>query len=66
MAKLTSKQRSALPSSTIAGPHRSYPIPDRNHAKAAIVDASRAYHAGHISKAVEEHIIGKAKRKLGS
>ncbi len=36
MAKLTSKARKALPASTFAGPDRSFPIPDKGHAKAAL------------------------------
>ena len=36
MSKLTTKQRNSLPASTFAGPDRSYPIPDKNHAKAAL------------------------------
>jgi hypothetical protein len=36
MAKLTSKQRKALPASEFAGPKRSFPIPDAGHAKAAL------------------------------
>ena len=36
MSKLSAKARKALPSSTFAGPGRSFPIPDKNHAKAAL------------------------------
>ena len=36
MAKLTAKDRKALPASTFAGPGRSFPIPDKGHAKAAL------------------------------
>lgn len=65
MAKLSTKSRNALSSSSFAGPGRSFPIENRSHAEAAIRDAPKSYNAGHISKAVEEHIIGAAKRKLG-
>jgi len=65
MAKLSSKRRNSLPSSEFAGPDRSYPIPDRSHAANAKARAVQQYNAGHISKSVEEHIIGKANRKLG-
>lgn len=65
MAKLTAKARLKIPSKDFAGPGRSFPIEDKAHARAAIRLAPRALHAGHISKAVEEHIIGKARRKLG-
>lgn len=36
MATLTAKARKKLPASTFAGPGRSFPIPDANHAKAAL------------------------------
>lgn len=42
MSKLTSKQRKALPAKTFAGPGRSFPINDRNHAKAALIDVNKA------------------------
>lgn len=64
MATLTSKARNNLPKSDFAGPDRSYPIPDRSHAANAKARAVQQYNAGHISKAVEEHIIGKANRVL--
>lgn len=41
MAKLTAGKRNALPSRDFAGPDRSYPIEDRNHAKAALSRASQ-------------------------
>jgi hypothetical protein len=36
MARLTAKARRALPKSTFAGPGRSFPIPDKGHAHAAL------------------------------
>lgn len=36
MARLSAAQRRALPPSTFAGPNRSFPIPDKGHAKAAL------------------------------
>jgi len=41
MAKLTSSARNALPSSTFAGPDRSYPIPDKSHARNALSRVSQ-------------------------
>jgi len=41
MAKLTAAQRKALPAKDFAGPDRSFPIPDRKHAKAAIMDGAK-------------------------
>lgn len=36
MATLTQKVRNSIPTSKFAGPGRSYPIPDANHARAAL------------------------------
>lgn len=36
MAKLTASARRALPASDFAGPGRSFPIPDKGHARAAL------------------------------
>lgn len=40
MAKLSSADRSALPASDFAGPDRSYPINDTNHARNALARSS--------------------------
>lgn len=42
MARLTTKARKSLSSSTFAGPHRSFPIPDKGHAKAALALIGKA------------------------
>lgn len=36
MAVLSAAERKRLPSSTFAGPDRSFPIPDKAHARAAL------------------------------
>lgn len=36
MAKLTSKDRKGLPAKDFAGPARSFPIPDKSHARNAL------------------------------
>jgi hypothetical protein len=36
MARLKASTRAKLPASKFAGPNRSFPIPDKNHAKAAL------------------------------
>lgn len=41
MAKLTSKGRKALAAKTFAGPKRSYPIPDKAHARNALARVSQ-------------------------
>ena len=41
MAKLTSAARGKLKTASFAGPNRSYPIEDANHARAALSMVSR-------------------------
>ena len=65
MAKLTAADRKGMAASTFAGPNRSFPIPDKNHARAALSGATRALHAGHISEGEASHIRKVADRKLG-
>ena len=64
MAKLTSGARKALPRSDFAGPGRSFPVEDAEHARKAIQLAPRSEHAGNISKETEERIVAKAKARL--
>lgn len=59
MARLTQAQRDALPDSAFAGPGRSYPVNDKNHARAAL---SMLHNAPTSSQAA---IRRKAERKLG-
>jgi len=65
MAKLTTKARKALPKSEFAGPDRSYPVPDKAHARNAKARASQAVNAGRMSKAQEAKIDRKADKVLG-
>ena len=64
MAKLTSGQRSKIPTKEFAGKRRSFPIEDDDHARAAIRLAPRSENAGNISHETEEKIVAKARRKL--
>lgn len=41
MAKLTAKTRNALPTKDFAGPGRSYPVQDKNHARNALSRVSQ-------------------------
>lgn len=41
MTKLTAERRNALPSKDFAGPDRSYPIQDANHARNALARVSQ-------------------------
>jgi hypothetical protein len=61
MAKLTSKARSKLPTSTFAGPNRSYPIPDKAHAANA-----KARAAQFASPALKAKVDAKANKVLGN
>jgi hypothetical protein len=65
MAKLSAKQRKALPKSKFAGPGRSYPVPDKSHAANAKARASQARAAGRISAGQEASIDAKANKVLG-
>lgn len=65
MAKLSTDERKSLPKSEFAGPDRSYPVPDKSHARNAKARASQAQNAGRISKAQEAKIDAKANRVLG-
>lgn len=56
--KLTSKARKDLPKKDFAGPGRSFPIEDKKHARAAMMDA------GHKPKAEREKIDAKARKVL--
>lgn len=65
MADLNQADRDRLPADQFAGPNRTFPIPDKAHARLAIAMAHKSYNAGHIGLATRDSIIRKAKRKLG-
>lgn len=58
MSKLSSTARSKLPKKDFAGPGRSFPVENKAHAKAAIMDSRSA------PKADRARIIARAKKKL--
>ena len=65
MARLTTKERKALPKSDFGEPgRRAYPMPDRSHAANAKARASQAVKAGRMSKSEGRKIDAKANRKL--
>ena len=64
MSKLNAAKRNALKSSQFAGPDRSYPVPDANHAKNALARASQAVNEGRMSSAEESKIAAKAHKVL--
>lgn len=66
MAKLTTKRRNSLPTSSFGLPgKRKYPMPDKSHAANAKARASQAVKAGRMSKSTEAKIDAKANRVLG-
>lgn len=62
--KLTTNKRKAMPKGEFAGPGRSFPINDKNHARLAISGATRAERAGNISPGEESSIKERARAKL--
>lgn len=60
MAKLDAAERKALPGSSFAGPNRSYPIQDENHARAALSMVSR-----YGSSAEKAEVRAKVKKRYG-
>jgi hypothetical protein len=65
MAKLTSTKRNALPAGKFAGPGRTYPVPDANHAANAKSRASQQLSAGNISASTKAKIDAKANKVIG-
>jgi hypothetical protein len=65
MAKLTTKARNALPNNVFAGPDRSYPVNDHNHAANAKARAEQQYNRGHISAKMLHQIDSRANKVLG-
>lgn len=64
MARLTPDARKALPKREFAGPGRTYPVPDRKHARAALMDSGIAARKGRISTATKNRIQAKARKVL--
>lgn len=66
VSRLTSKGRSALPTSSFGLPgSRKYPMPDRSHAADAKARASQQAAKGNLSRSAEAKIDAKANRVLG-
>jgi len=64
MAVLTTKQRKALPSSSFAGPGRSYPVEDKAHAANAKARATQQVNKGMMSQGTANAIKAKADKVL--
>lgn len=66
MAKLTTKKRNKLKSTTFGLPkERKYPMPDKSHARNAKARASQQLNEGNLSAAEKVKIDRKADRILG-
>jgi hypothetical protein len=65
MAKLTAATRKKLPTSSFAGPGRSYPVEDKSHAANAKARATQAVKAGRMSASRAAKIKAKANKVLG-
>lgn len=57
-AKLSQKERDALPDSAFAGPDRTYPIHDENHARAALTQVAK-----HGDAKLQESVRSKVKKR---
>ena len=65
MAKLTTKARDKIPKKEFGLPgERKYPMPDKNHAKAAKSRASEMENKGKLSASSKAKIDAKANRVL--
>lgn len=64
MAKLSTAERNALPTSAFAGPARSYPVPDKSHAANAKARATQQWDKGNLSYRQMKDIEAKANAKL--
>lgn len=64
MGKLTSAEKKELPESAFALPGRRYPIPDANHARAALARAEEMKRKGLLSDADYATVKRKAEKVL--
>jgi hypothetical protein len=62
--KLTAAARKKIPTKDFAGPGRSYPIEDRNHAINAKARARQMYSDNHLTKSEYDRIVNRANKKL--
>ena len=65
MANLTAARRKSMSKKSFAGPGKSFPINDPEHARLAIGGATRSERAGNISASEAASIKAKARAKLG-
>lgn len=58
MAKLSAGKRKKLPAKDFAGPHRSFPIEDKKHARAAIMLSKYAPDPAAVKRKAEAKLRG--------
>jgi hypothetical protein len=63
--KLTAAARRKIPASKFAGPGRSFPLPDKNHARAALSMVGRSEDKGNLTSAQAARIRKRASAMLG-
>ena len=66
MAKLSKTARKKLPAKDFAGPGKTFPIPDKKHARAALMLAPASERKGTITKGQEKKIDARAHKMLGA
>jgi len=64
MATLSKAGRKAIPTKDFAGPDKSFPIENKAHARAALMDAPLSERKGNITKAQKDKIDAKARKEL--
>jgi hypothetical protein len=64
MAKLSYKEKHALPTKEFALPGERYPIPDEAHGRNALARGSQAVKSGHLTKSELATIVRKVKAKF--
>lgn len=65
MAKLDAADRKKMPKKEFAGKGKSFPVNDKNHARLAVLGATRSENAGNITASEAASIKAKARKKLG-
>lgn len=63
--KLTAAMRKKIPASKFAGPGRSFPVNDANHARAALSMVGRSESKGNVTPSQASKIRSKARKMLG-
>ena len=65
MARLTTKGRKRMRSSSFALPGKRYPVHDRKHAANAKARATQQYRKGKLSKSQRDRVHARANKVLG-